>query len=84
MSEKAGYALEITGASVANKVTAGGAATGVAGWASDMNWIGLAGVVVAILGLLVNAYFQARRDRREAAESAARIAQIQERCEIGR
>jgi len=44
-----------------------------------VNWIGIAGVVVAMLGLLINFYFQVRRDRREAVESAARNEELRER-----
>ena len=58
-----------------------GAATGFFGWLSQVNWIGIVGVLVAVLGLIVNTYFQARRDRREAAESDARIQSIREQCQ---
>lgn len=73
--------VEVVGASVANKGMMVGAATGFVGWLSQVNWIGIAGVLVAVFGLLVNAYFQARRDRREAAESEARIQSIREQCQ---
>lgn len=56
----------------ANKGMMVGAVTGVAGWLSQVNWIGLSGVVVAVLGLLINLYFQVRKDRRESAERQAR------------
>lgn len=54
-----------------NKTTAGGAVTAVAGAVSDTGWIGLAGVGIALLGLLVNLYFQRKRDKRQEADSAA-------------
>ena len=69
--------VEVFGASVANKVTAGGAVAGVAGVASQINWLGIAGVAIALLGFVVSFYFQLRRDRRESAESAARIKSLQ-------
>ncbi|WP_058545803.1 holin [Pseudomonas fluorescens] len=72
--------VEVVGASVANKGMMVGAATGVAGWLSQVNWIGIAGVVVAVLGLLISTYFQIRRDRREHAESAARIQALRDQC----
>lgn len=72
------------GAYVANKVTQGGAITGVAGWLASVNWVGLIGAAAAVIGLAANVYFQIRRDRREAAESLARLNALQERCEIGR
>lgn len=58
---------------MANKSTMGGAAVGFVGWLADINWIGLTGAAVAVVGLLVNIYFQVRRDRREQRESDARI-----------
>ncbi|MOA36852.1 hypothetical protein D3C78_1583990 [compost metagenome] len=58
-----------------------GAATGLVGWLAQVNWIGIAGVIIAALGLAANIYFQIRRDRREAAESTARIEALKERCE---
>ncbi len=73
--------VEVVGASVANKGMLVGAATGFVGWLSQVNWIGIAGVLVAVLGLLVNAYFQSRRDRREDAESAARIQALRDQCQ---
>lgn len=74
-------AMEVVGASVANKTTVAGAVTGAVGWLAHVNWIGLSGVFIAILGFLVNCYFQYRRDKREAAESAARIEAIKGRCD---
>ncbi|MCT2416139.1 hypothetical protein MNU23_31155 [Pseudomonas aeruginosa] len=44
--------------------------------------MGLIGVLVAVIGLLANIYFQVRRDRRESAESAARIEAIRGRCDV--
>ncbi|GGL61552.1 hypothetical protein GCM10009091_49080 [Pseudomonas brenneri] len=77
----------------ANKGLLVGAATGVVGWLSQVNWIGLSGVGIAVLGLLINLYFQIRKDRREAeaiaatarredAESAARIKALLDKCDI--
>lgn len=74
--------MEVAGASVSNKTTVAGAVTGAVGWAADINWIGLIGAVVAVLGLAVNIYFQIRRDRREAIESAARIDALKGRCDV--
>ena len=72
--------VEVVGASIANKGMAVGAVTGAVGWLSQVNWIGIAGVVVAVVGLLVSTYFQVRRDRREQAESAARLEALKERA----
>lgn len=72
--------VEVVGASVANKGMLVGAATGFVGWLSQINWIGISGVIVAVAGLLVSIYFQSRRDRREAAESEARIQALRDQC----
>lgn len=66
----------------ANRTTDVGAVTGVVGWAAQVNWIGWLGVLVAVIGLLANLYYQRRRDRREQAESDARMAALKERCEL--
>ncbi|RMV04170.1 hypothetical protein ALP19_01732 [Pseudomonas syringae pv. tomato] len=73
--------IEAVGASVASKGMIAGAATGVVGWLSQVNWIGIMGAAVAILGLLVNIYFQWRKDTREERESNARIAALRERIQ---
>lgn len=80
--QHAELALEVIGASVANKTTVAGAITGAVGWLAQINWVGLMGVLFAAIGLAANIYFQLRRDRREAEESAARIAALKERCEL--
>ena len=82
MADKMELAMEVVGASVANKTTVAGAVTGAVGWVADINWIGLIGAAVAVLGLAANIYFQIRRDRREAAESAARIEALRGRCDV--
>jgi hypothetical protein len=77
----------------ANKGMLAGGAVGLYGWLSQINWIGISGVVIALLGLLINLYFQLRRDRRETeekaanarredAESAARIKALMDKCGI--
>ena len=72
--------VEVVGASVASKGMLTGGAVGLVGWLSQVNWIGIAGVVVAVVGLLVSTYFQVRRDRRENAESQARIQALRDQC----
>jgi Bacteriophage holin family, superfamily II-like len=70
--------IDAIGTSFGSKTTLAGAGAGVVGWASQMDWLGLTGVFCAVIGLLINLYFQLRRDRREAAESNARIKSIEE------
>lgn len=74
--------VEAVGISVANKGLIAGGATGLFGWLSQVNWIGIAGVVVAVLGLLISTYFQIRKDRREHAESIERIKALREQCRL--
>lgn len=56
-----------------NKTAGAGIATWFAGWATQVDWLGVSGVLVALTGLAISAYFQHRRDKREAAESEARV-----------
>lgn len=72
--------VEVVGASVASKGMLTGGAVGLVGFFSQVNWIGVSGVVIAVLGLLINLFFQVRKDRRESVESAARLEAIKERA----
>ncbi len=65
--------VEDTAVFFSNRTTEAGAITGVVGWMASVNWIGWAGVFIALLGLFANLYYQRRRDRREQAESDARL-----------
>jgi len=72
----------------ANSTTVTGAAAGVAGWAMSVNWIGLLGLLVAVVGFLTSWHYQRKRYRLEAEnherarlEHEARMRAIQERCE---
>ena len=93
MDDRAEIALEVVGASVANKTTMAGAVAGTLGWLAQINWIGLSGVMIALAGLLANLYFQHRRDKREQAEREERrwraerehqlrMEALKERCEV--
>lgn len=74
-------AVEAVGISVGNKSMVTGAGTSLAGWLASVNWLSVFGALIALAGLLINLYFQIRRDRRESAESAARIAALQDKCD---
>ena len=74
--------VEVVGASVASKGMLTGGAVGLVGWLSQVNWIGISGVAIAVLGLVINFYFQVRKDRREHAESQERIRALRERCQL--
>lgn len=73
-------AVDQVAQSVTAKMTVGGAVAGFFGWLAQINWIGLSAVLVAILGLVANVYFQHRRDKREQRESELRIAEIKRRA----
>ncbi|MGK7051626.1 holin [Pseudomonas aeruginosa] len=74
-------AVEVVGVSVANKTIGYWRLWGA--WLACADQLGgLIGVLVAVIGLLANIYFQVRRDRRESAESAARIEAIRGRCDV--
>lgn len=72
--------LEAVGVAVASKVTQGGALAGVFGWLVQINWIGLMGVLIGLMGLAANMYFQHRRDKRETMESIERIQALRDQC----
>lgn len=65
--------IEDTAVFFSNRTTEAGAITGVVGWMASVNWIGWAGVFIALLGLFANLYYQRKRDKREMAESEARL-----------
>lgn len=49
----------------AQRTTEGGAAVGVIGYLTSINWLGLTGLLIAVIGLWVQFHFQRKRDRRE-------------------
>lgn len=65
--------IEAITVNTSNKSMLLGAATGIIGWLSQINWIGICGALVALVGLIVSVYFQIRRDRRETREHEARM-----------
>lgn len=73
--------VEAVSVSIASKGLYAGGVAGFVGWLTQVNWVGVGGVALALLGFLVNTYFQIRKDRRESAESAARIQALKEQCQ---
>lgn len=69
-------------ANVGSKTTAGGAGLGVAGAFIASNFIGLAGIVIALLGVWVNVHYKRKAAKRYAEESAAREARHAARNEM--
>lgn len=71
-------ALDVAAVSIASKTTAGGGVAGLIGFVASINWLGVSGFAIAILGYATNLYFQRRRDKRDQEEHAARMIAIQE------
>jgi len=65
--------IEETIVDIADKTISGGALAGLIGWASQINWIGLTGALVAVGGLVVSFYFQHKRDKRESELHQAKL-----------
>lgn len=63
--ESVSAAVEIVGASVAGKTAYAGVGTTVASWLVSSEAGIVIGLLVAVLGFIVNFVFQKRRDRRE-------------------
>lgn len=78
MSENTSQAVEVIATTVGSKATyAGGAATFV-GWAASVDWLAVTGVLIALAGFALNAYFQIKRNKREELESLMRMQREQE------
>ncbi|HAV2717867.1 holin [Acinetobacter baumannii] len=60
---------------VASKATYAGTTTTVFGWAVQIDAVAAMGLILAVLGFLVNSYFSWRRDRREKYEHKLRVQQ---------
>ncbi len=66
----------------ASKAMYGGAGGTLLGWAASIDWLTLAGVVIALLGFLLNAYFQYKKSKRDELESLLRMQREQDKHEI--
>ena len=69
-------AAELVVASTASKSTYAGAAGMVMGWVASSEAAVILGMVVGVLGLLVNWYYKAKSDRRAESLYKARIERI--------
>lgn len=67
-------ALEATVASVASKATSGGATASVIGFLTSNEGIALVGLMITIVGFVVNLIFKFRQDRRDQEFHRARLA----------
>ncbi|WP_341918703.1 holin [Polaromonas sp. YR568] len=60
-------------AAVASKVTYTGASTATVSWMISSEWGVVCGILVGVIGLLVNWYYKAKQDRREQAAHDRRM-----------
>lgn len=72
-------AIDAVGIATASKATKVGAGTTVLGWVLSSEFGVLVGVVLGVLGLLTNLWFQHRRDKREQLEHEKRMAKLDSR-----
>lgn len=68
--------IEATMAAVGQKTTIAGAGTTGIGYLASSEFLGLAGLAVAVAGLLVNLYFRWKEDRRQQLKHEAEMAAI--------
>lgn len=66
--------IEATLAAVGQKTTVAGASATGFGWLFSNEFLGLAGLLIAIAGLLVNIYFKRKEDARQQALYLANLA----------
>lgn len=71
--------IEATVSSVASKGMGGGSVASIIGWMSSNEGIALMGIIITILGFIINCIFQFRRDLRERELQQAQIAALDER-----
>ena len=71
-------------AGAGSKTSIAGAAVGGIGAFLASNFIGIAGVVVALLGVLINMHYRRKADKRHAADAALKTQERMLRMEIMR
>lgn len=60
----------------ADNTNASGALIGLAGWAASVNWIGWAGVLIALAGFWVSFHYQRGAQRRERGSESKKAVRI--------
>lgn len=68
--------IDVTFAAVGSKATYAGAGTSFASWVFSSEFGVLVGIVLGVLGLLINIYFKGRQDAREQMEHEARMRKL--------
>lgn len=70
-------AIEATAATLGSKAAYTGASTAVGSWLLSSEFGVFAGLLIGVIGLLTNLFFQHRRDKREEREHERRMAHMQ-------
>ena len=78
MNEHANATAEAAVAYAASKAPATGSVVTVAGWATDSNFGMWAGIVIGVLGLLINTYYKRKSDRRAEEAHQAQMRSLKE------
>lgn len=68
--------INTTVATLGSKATTFGAGTTFAAWVTSNEFLGVAGLVVAAIGLVVNIYFKRKEDQRQQREHDARMTEL--------
>jgi len=82
MTDQAASSVAEVAASVATKATYAGSTATVLGALANIDWVAVTGLLIAILGFALNAYFQIRKNKREELELMIRIQHEQDKHEI--
>lgn len=82
MADHAASGVAEVAASVATKATYAGSTATVFGALASIDWVAVTGLLIAIAGFILNAYFQIRKNKREELESMIRIQREQDKHEI--
>ncbi|HHP4504691.1 hypothetical protein B9X73_03900 [Acinetobacter baumannii] len=81
MSEKAANMVEVVASTAATKSMYAGGGVTLFGWYFQVSAATAIGLIITVLGFLVNFYFQYRRDKRERAEHKARMKNYNGACD---
>ena len=76
--EAATHIADATIAAAGSKATYTGAGMTIGGWFLSNEFAVLAGIVIGVVGLMVNWYYKRKQDRREQAEHERRMRQFDE------
>ena len=77
MSEHTQAAIETTIAATGQKMAVAGGGASFLGWVTSSDWLAFVGILVAVLGFVINIYFSYQRNKREQKEHDLRMIQLQ-------